>query len=289
MFNGIEQVEDFGLDVEVAFFRVYDAASARWWQADPKYNEGMSLYSGFGNNPVKLSDILGDTTRVYSLQGELIYTLNDNYTNQEHFVSDEIAERLSKNKNTLDKFNRQGGRSLRTISKFVRSSSDFYIGTNTRTQMGELISNSDGLESGFLLYKSGNNRELQVKEVGTRNRQTNSGEVIPGRANNVAQGSLLGYGHTHTSEGYKKLFPNARNVSIELFNEPSSRGTGDYENFLYGIGNRASPQFIVSPLGYTIYSSMRNTPKGSLHNYPYQIVNSGNIYNYQGINVTNLK
>ena len=60
-FNGIELNTDFGLNINTAFFRGYDAAVGRWWQVDPKPSFTESIYLGMGNNPVRYSDMLGDS------------------------------------------------------------------------------------------------------------------------------------------------------------------------------------------------------------------------------------
>lgn len=61
--NGIERNDEFGLNIDQAFFRNYDASYCRWWQVDTKPNANLSVYSGFGNNPVRFSDVLGDTIK----------------------------------------------------------------------------------------------------------------------------------------------------------------------------------------------------------------------------------
>ncbi|SDF05127.1 DUF6443 domain-containing protein [Chitinophaga filiformis] len=60
-FNGIESNKDLGLNQYDAFFRNYDPQIGRWWQPDPKPVEGLSLYAGMYDNPVLISDLLGDT------------------------------------------------------------------------------------------------------------------------------------------------------------------------------------------------------------------------------------
>jgi len=61
-FNGIEQVADLGLNVLDAQFRVLDPAIGRWWQNDPKAEQyySWSPFNAMGNNPIKISDPLGD-------------------------------------------------------------------------------------------------------------------------------------------------------------------------------------------------------------------------------------
>jgi RHS repeat-associated protein len=60
-FNGIEQNEDFDLNMYDAFYRNFDPQIGRWWQIDPKPNNQESPYAAMGNNPVLYSDFLGDT------------------------------------------------------------------------------------------------------------------------------------------------------------------------------------------------------------------------------------
>lgn len=68
-YNGIEHVEELGLDM--AFYRTYDAAIGRWMQIDPKAESfaPMSPYTGMGNNPILITDPLGDSIRLDFISG----------------------------------------------------------------------------------------------------------------------------------------------------------------------------------------------------------------------------
>ena len=86
LFNGIERASDFGLDWDIAMFRSYDAAIGRWMQVDPKSESFSSVtpYNGLLNNPIKIVDMLGDSswpvTRQWSAQD---YEGYQNFVNQE--------------------------------------------------------------------------------------------------------------------------------------------------------------------------------------------------------------
>jgi RHS repeat-associated protein len=70
LFNGIELEDASDMNVYMAVFRTYDPAIGRWWQVDPRYDVQVSPYAGFGNNPIRLADPLGDTTYLYSALDE---------------------------------------------------------------------------------------------------------------------------------------------------------------------------------------------------------------------------
>jgi RHS repeat-associated protein len=62
-YNGIELDTSLGLNAYEAHFRDLDPAIGRWWQIDPKIEQGMeslSPYISMSNNPILRSDPLGD-------------------------------------------------------------------------------------------------------------------------------------------------------------------------------------------------------------------------------------
>jgi hypothetical protein len=50
----------------------YDSRLGRRWNLDPKPNPSISYYACFGNNPILITDINGDTTYKFNLKGEYI-------------------------------------------------------------------------------------------------------------------------------------------------------------------------------------------------------------------------
>lgn len=62
-YNGIEYDSAFGLDTYEAHFRDLDPQTGRWWQIDPKIDNGyesITPYASMYNDPEKFSDPLGD-------------------------------------------------------------------------------------------------------------------------------------------------------------------------------------------------------------------------------------
>ena len=61
-YNGIEHIQDLGLNVNFAFYRTLDPSLGRWWQVDPEAESfyGMTPYNSMGNNPVSIVDPEGD-------------------------------------------------------------------------------------------------------------------------------------------------------------------------------------------------------------------------------------
>jgi len=62
LYNGIEKITDFDLELYDAFYRNLDPQIGKWWQVDPaaaKY-ASLSPYNSNFNNPVNFADPLGD-------------------------------------------------------------------------------------------------------------------------------------------------------------------------------------------------------------------------------------
>jgi len=70
-FQFYEQNADFGLCTYEAFYRTIDPQTGRWWQIDPKPEVSIGLYNSLKNNPLRFTDLLGDTT--YRFDGNGVY------------------------------------------------------------------------------------------------------------------------------------------------------------------------------------------------------------------------
>ena len=64
-YNGIDYVDDFGLNVNMATFRTLDPATGRWWSVDPaaEVQPTMSPYCAMNASPLMYSDKKGDLER----------------------------------------------------------------------------------------------------------------------------------------------------------------------------------------------------------------------------------
>ncbi len=61
-YQGYESNKDFDLNTYEAFYRTHDPQIGRWWQVDPKPESALqySPYVSMNNNPISLTDFLGD-------------------------------------------------------------------------------------------------------------------------------------------------------------------------------------------------------------------------------------
>lgn len=78
-YNGYEYNTDFNINLYESFYRSHDPQIGRFLQPDPKPTDMESLYTAMGNNPIKNTDLLGDTTIFYTASGvELLRTTENN-------------------------------------------------------------------------------------------------------------------------------------------------------------------------------------------------------------------
>jgi RHS repeat-associated protein len=103
-FNGIEYNTDFDINTYDAFYRNLDPQIGRFLQLDPKPTDMESLYAAMGNNPIKNTDFLGDTTIFYTAAGvELLRTTENNKAlgNAITFVTDDNLKSFNSYASTI--------------------------------------------------------------------------------------------------------------------------------------------------------------------------------------------
>ena len=82
-------------------YRQLDTDLQRWWSVDPKASAHESPYVSMGNNPVLMTDFLGDTTYYYNNVGELLHTAYDNLDNAVTIIKDDQMKKFKHLKNGL--------------------------------------------------------------------------------------------------------------------------------------------------------------------------------------------
>ncbi|MCW5921701.1 MAG: hypothetical protein KIS77_05110 [Saprospiraceae bacterium] len=289
-FNGIEQNEELGLNLGLAFYRSYDTALGRWWQVDPKPNFSTSCYSGLANNPLSLSDPLGDTTRVYTTHGKYVGTINDSEENQEHFVS--LKRKGVREQKRLIKEANKSKETANKAATVVRGGSKYFIGANTRKDLNKIssVSASEKKERLFALSYTSSNKELRATDLTSKISDRSSEHLNSSQAEAAVTSlikdnsnlSIIGFGHTHPQER------NDKNSNFDMPGLHSPSYPGDYNSLGIvnpidgGVGN--NPSILATRYGYVIYT----TADPSYSPDTYEGGPSPAIYNFSGKKIFNL-
>ncbi len=278
-YNGIELNTEFGLNINTAFFRSYDAAVGRWWQVDPRPTIAETPFSGMGNNPIRLNDPLGDSTWVYTIKGRYVGQINDNTDNQVHFIT-------SSNMKRAKSFN----------SENIRKFSSYYIGRNTMNSLRSITAKAvkTGYERAFVYGIQKGQKELTVVDV-SQNAQSSEGngmnftdDGMKSVLHNNPNLTIIGWGHAHP-----------QNQPIGNVNSPSASGFGERDNLgrlvlkdfaSFGIVNPFisdpnyisgyNPSILTSRYGFNIYSTVGTNSDGIDLNISHYRIEERNIYNF---------
>ncbi len=160
-FNSKEKDSAFGLLHYDYGFRIYHPGLGRFLSVDPraaKYS-GWSPYHYVLNNPILNIDPRGDTTRVYSLEGQLLETIEDSHPNEDHFMSQQTIS-------LIEELGLNNGDANARVATY-RELSAFFIGVNTRMDLADLSARGDldGVEAYGIGIVDKESREVRIIDL----------------------------------------------------------------------------------------------------------------------------
>ena len=302
-FNGQEKTPEIADGHTTAKYWEYDSRIARRWNVDPRPVISISPYVVVENNPIANVDVLGDTTRVRNLSGQLMYTIDDDLPNQDHFT-DKVYD--------VESYS-----NLNEAAKEVRKYSMFFIGKNTRKDMERIYdyaSNTVKREVFFLSYFEPKNKELRLKEIkdigiaGKAEISFNGADMdaideIVSEADMKMQTIYIGWGHVHIRESLEYRIEERPDQfsfkqdwglgkSLSRPTKPGLNTWGDYQSVVRSFSDLSkpwtyewkggNPSILITPWGYSIFT----TPSGNKGGYLdgdrkheiYELENGDRIY-----------
>ncbi len=209
-FNGIERVENFELNWDMALYRSYDQILGLWGQIDPKYNYFQSVYSGFGNNPLRYVDPLGDTISIhYGDNQTLQYNQGLKYNGDNAFVSS-VVNALNSVGNS-----KAGGTVLNTLIASEQNYS--YINEYSKDKNGNDL-------KGTFRYVTNGNRKGGTIFAGALFEYGAPSKII----------SPIAHESFHAYQDENNGFSNGHHIGLEV--EATLFGAASYYNYLVDQG-----------------------------------------------------
>jgi len=91
-YQNYELNSDFDINLYESFYRTHDPQIGRFLQIDPKAIDELSPFASMANNPIRNTDILGDTTTYYDNKGNVLYTTFAEGYNNAFIVGDKYLD-----------------------------------------------------------------------------------------------------------------------------------------------------------------------------------------------------
>jgi len=221
------------------------------------------------NNPVTLSDPVGDTTWLYNQFGTFLGVINDNLKNQAHFIKTDGDVGAAVNFDALSK------KDQLAYAQLFRKFSNAFIGSKTASDMRNIVNKSLKAKVEIAFVGSiGKDKEIRLRDfpIGPGNElgRAPSMEQVDANYSSDEQKNLFLEGHTHIRqylEGVKS--PQAIDIwnRMGLGDQGPSKGTSSDDLQDYGpildrgsaSGQKgAAPSMVITPLGVTIYGTGAN-------------------------------
>ncbi len=99
-FNGQRKSVEIGAHSQTALFWEYNGDVGRRWNVDPRPTTGLSLYSAYANNPIWITDILGDTIDVKGDNNFVLNSQRNLLKIEQTEIGKAVIERLQKSTTT---------------------------------------------------------------------------------------------------------------------------------------------------------------------------------------------
>ena len=167
-FNGMEKSR---LNEYTTLYRQLSTEQQRWWSVDPKATAFESPYVSMGNNPLKFTDVLGDSIRIRFGKERILYHNGNLFMNGLAYKGNAYDKKgnltgfVAQTKDALDKI-RLGGNVGEGLINFFQNGQPL---SGRDIEIQESTSNSES--SGLIRFNPNNTNPSQPNQDGTFGRE----------------------------------------------------------------------------------------------------------------------